>query len=305
MKTTGHDYLGRSTAFGSLLLWLHYMKNMTLIESFPLCSGENISNVIRVGADVQWGEVYNWLAQYNLIAIGGASATVGASGGFLQGGGHGPLTRWKGLAADQVLEFDVIMADGSRQTVNECENGDLFWALRGGGGGTFAVVLSVVLRTYPSPTLIGSIQTMRAPNETRYNDFIHNFVDCYPHSDLGWSGYFYLIGETFAIAFFLPNGDINVANTIISLLISNYSDLQFLTNLVYPFASFNEFYDAVLKSGNPTGSNVLLGSRLIPETVIRNQSGQVAHAFFQAKGGNESFLIGHLVAGDPSEQKTG
>ena len=79
MKTTGHDYLGRSTAFGSLLLWLHYMKNMTLIDNFPLCTGENISNAIRLGAGVQWGEVYNWLAPYNLTAIGGASGTVGAS----------------------------------------------------------------------------------------------------------------------------------------------------------------------------------------------------------------------------------
>ena len=298
MKTTGHDYLGRSTAFGSLLLWLHYMKNMTLIESFPLCSGENISNVIRVGAGVQWGEVYNWLAQYNLIAIGGASATVGASGGFLQGGGHGPLTRWKGLAADQVLEFDVIMADGSRQTVNECENGDLFWALRGGGGGTFAVVLSVVLRTYPSPSIIGSYQSINVTNETRYNDFIHDFVRLLPTlADLGWSGYFYFSSENFVLTFLLPNGDLDEANATMNLLMNNYTDFNFTQPAVYGFPSFYSFFENILASADLSGVNALLGSRLIPETVVRNQPEQVADVFFQTKDGSDSTLMGHLVAG--------
>ncbi|CAF3835225.1 unnamed protein product, partial [Rotaria sp. Silwood1] len=66
-------------------------------------------------------------------AIGGECDTVGVAGGYLQGGGHSPLSRWKGLAADQVLEYDVVTADGQRQTVNVCNNGDLFWALNGGG----------------------------------------------------------------------------------------------------------------------------------------------------------------------------
>lgn len=68
------------------------MKNMSLIETFSLCTGDIILNAIRLDASVQWGEVESWLAPYNLIAIGGASPTVGAVGGYLQGGGHGVLT---------------------------------------------------------------------------------------------------------------------------------------------------------------------------------------------------------------------
>ncbi|CAF1399220.1 unnamed protein product [Rotaria sordida] len=175
IKTTGHDYLGRSAANGSFLLWLHYMKNMTLIDQFTAC-GDTVSNAIRLSAGVQWGEAYAWLNQFNLTAVGGAYATVGAAGGYLQGGGHGPLSRWKGLAADNVLEFDVVTADGRRKTVNACQNPHLFWALRGGGGGTFAVVLNVVLRTFPSPPVIAVILDMIPPNETRYNNFINDFV---------------------------------------------------------------------------------------------------------------------------------
>jgi FAD/FMN-containing dehydrogenase len=297
MKTTGHDYMGRSTAAGSLLLWLHYMKNMTLIGNFSLCTGESISNVIRLGAGVQWGEVYSWLAPYNLTAIGGASGTVGSTGGYLQGGGHGPLTRWKGLAVDQVIEFDVVMADGRRETVNTCENTDLFWALRGGGAGTFAVVLSVVLQTYPTPSLIGSIQYISASNETRYSNFVHNFVQLLPTlADVGWAGYFYLSGTGILIAFFLPNGDINVANATISQLTNNYGDFNMSQQLI-SFASFNDFYATVLKPSNPTGGNVLLGSRLIPENIIRNQSNQVADTFLQINGQEGGIVIGHLVAG--------
>jgi FAD/FMN-containing dehydrogenase len=298
MKTSGHDYLGRSTAFGSLLLWLHHMKNMTLMNNFSLCTGEMVTNAIRLGAGVQWGEVYNWLAPYNLIAIGGASATVGSTGGYLQGGGHGPLTRWKGLAVDQVLEFDVIMANGSHEKVNSCENSDLFWALRGGGAGTFAVVLSVVLRTYPSPSVVFSGLYVSAPNDTRYNSFVHNFVQLLPTlADAGWAGYFYLVDQQFISALLLPNGNVDVANATISQIMNDYRDFNITDSVLIPFPSFNSLFNIILAPNNPTGANVLLGSRLIPEIIDRNQPSQVADAFLQAKGRNLSQLIGHLVAG--------
>ena len=175
IETTGHDFLGRSTAAGSLLLWLHHMKNMTMIDQFTSC-GSSVMNAVRLSAGVQWGEVYEWLDQYNLTAIGGAAATVGTTGGFTQGGGHSPLSRWKGLAADNVLEFDVVIADGRRMTVNSCEEEDLFWALRGGGGGTFGVVLNVVLRTFPSPSIIGASFSFSPSNDTEYETFIRDFV---------------------------------------------------------------------------------------------------------------------------------
>ncbi|CAF4811649.1 unnamed protein product, partial [Rotaria magnacalcarata] len=75
---------------------------MTIINQYSWCGRENISNAARIGAGAQWAEVYSWLAGFNLTAIGGAAASVGAVGGYLQGGGHSPLSRWKGLAADQV-----------------------------------------------------------------------------------------------------------------------------------------------------------------------------------------------------------
>ncbi|CAF1038214.1 unnamed protein product [Rotaria sp. Silwood1] len=300
IKTTGHDYLGRSTAADSLLLWLHYMKNMTLIEQYALCTGETISNAIRLDAGVQWGEVYAWLSTYNLIAIGGAAKTVGAIGGFLQGGGHGPLTRWKGMAADQVLEFDVVTADGQRRTVNACQNKDLFWALRGGGGGSFAVVISAVLRTFPSPSMVSVLYGISAANETHYARFIRDFIRFMPTlADAGYAGYFYMTDTNINIAFFVPNGDFSVTTAIFDQLMKNHTDLQFTMNSTVPVPSFYDYFAQIMATSSSTGGNVLLGSRLIPETIVRNQPDQVAEAFFRARGrsGNQSILIGHLVTG--------
>jgi len=305
IKNTGHDYAGRSTAYGSLLLWLHHMKNKVLMNEFTTCDGETISNAIRLEAGVQWGEVYQWLNDYNLTAIGGASGTVGSVGGFLQGGGHSPLGRWKGLAVDQVLEYDVVLADGRRETVNACRNRDLFWALRGGGGGTFGVVLSAILRTYPSPSIVAAFQMANAPNDTRYISFIRHFTQLLPMlADVGWSGYFYYTANRILSFFFIPNGDINIANSTMNQLFNNFSDLNFSRSPVFPLPSFYALYAKVFEPSNPTGGNVLLGSRLIPEEIIRTQPNAVADAFFQARGDNDSVLIGHLVAGGQVANKT-
>ena len=300
IKSTGHDYLGRSTTAGSLLLWLHSMKNMTLIEDYSSCNLKNVSNAVRLDAGVQWSEVYRWLNEFNLTAIGGASGTVGAAGGYLQGGGHSPLSRWKGMAADQVLEYDVVTADGQRQTVSACQNGDLFWALSGGGGGTYAVVLSVVLKTFPSPSIAAVTFSIVTLTEPRYKRLMNDFIRMLPSlADDDWSGYFTIIDATLSGVFYVPNGNLTSVNETVNQFATNNSDLNFGNSSVFFLPSFYHFAAFVLEPNNPTGFNVLLTSRLIPDATIRNSPEQVANVFFQAKGQSaiRSGLLGHLVAG--------
>ncbi|CAF4966777.1 unnamed protein product [Rotaria sp. Silwood1] len=300
IKSTGHDYLGRSTAAESLLLWLHQMKTMTLIEHYSSCGSENISNAVRIGAGVQWGEVYRWLNEYNLTAIGGASATVGVAGGYLQGGGHSPLSRWKGLAADQVLEYDVVTADGQRQTVNVCNNGDLFWALNGGGGGTYAIVLSVVLKTFPTPSVAVATYEITAPNTDRYRKLVEDCIRFVSTViDAGWSGYFNLVDMKFSGIFHVPNGNLVAVTDALTEFATRNPDLDFGKTSFFSFSSFYDYFMFALEPSNPTGFNVLLSSRLIPETTVRNLPEKVADAFFKARGqsGNGSILLGHIVAG--------
>ena len=66
----------------------------------------------------------------------------------MQGGGHGILSPIHGLAVDNLLEADIVIADGTLLTVNQCWFSDLFWAIRGGGGGTFGIVTRAVYKAH-------------------------------------------------------------------------------------------------------------------------------------------------------------
>ena len=100
-----------------------------------------------LGGD-QWVDVYALMTEVGVVVVGGNAQTVGAAGGYLAGGGHGALTAKHGLAVDNLLEVDIVIADGTLLTVNKCWFPDLFWAVRGGGGGTFGIVTRAVYKAH-------------------------------------------------------------------------------------------------------------------------------------------------------------
>ena len=104
----------------------------------------------RVGPGTTWGDVIEAAAPFGLAPVSGTDATVGVTG-FTFGGGHGFLSRRYGLAADNLLRADVVTADGETLTAREDRRSELFWALRGAGGGQFGVVTSLRFDTVPEP----------------------------------------------------------------------------------------------------------------------------------------------------------
>ena len=88
---------------------------------------------------------------------GGGCVTVGVAG-LIQSGGFGSFSKRYGLAAAGLLEAEVVTADGEVRIANACTNPDLFWALKGGGGGTFGVVTRLTLRTHELPEIFGAVQ---------------------------------------------------------------------------------------------------------------------------------------------------
>ena len=85
---------------------------------------------IKIQAGERMVEIYNFAATDNVTVVGGGEVNVGI-GGWISHGGHGPVSAHYGMGADQVLEMEVVTADGVLRVVNEESEPDLFWALRG------------------------------------------------------------------------------------------------------------------------------------------------------------------------------
>ncbi len=109
-------------------------------------------NTVRVGGGNLWGEVDHATHAFGLAIPAGIISSTGVAGLTL-GGGVGHLSRKYGLTIDNLLEADMVLADGSYVTVNADQHADLFWAIRGGGG-NFGIVTSFKFQAHPQETVI-------------------------------------------------------------------------------------------------------------------------------------------------------
>jgi hypothetical protein len=141
IKSSGHDYLGRSTARNSLLLWTAYFQDIAFTENF-LVDGADQGSAVTVGAGVGLKSLYAASKAQNKMFVGGTAATVSPAGGYIQGAGHSAFSPIYGLAADNVLrtcfrsflhsdktlnkktEFSVVLANGSYVVVNSASSSD-------------------------------------------------------------------------------------------------------------------------------------------------------------------------------------
>ena len=181
VKGTGHSYLGTSNAPDSLLVWTHGMKGITLHDAFvPKGCGVAPQHAVTVEPGVQWIEAYDAVTtKAGRYVQGGGCCTVGV-GGLIQGGGFGSFSKSFGLAAAGLLEAEVVTADGQIRIANACTNPDLFWALKGGGGGTFGVVTRMTLATHELPEFAGGAEgKIHAKSDAAYRRLIAEFLRFY------------------------------------------------------------------------------------------------------------------------------
>jgi FAD/FMN-containing dehydrogenase len=180
VKGGGHSYLGNSNAPDSLLVWTKHMHSIQVHEQFIPAGCETTQAAqpaVTVEAGAIWGQVYNEVTTKNGRYVqGGGCITVGV-GGLIQGGGFGSFSKYYGLAAAALLEAEVVLADGSVQIVNACNHPDLFWALKGGGGGSFGVVTKFVLRTRELPEFFGAtLGRIKANSDDAYKMLIGKII---------------------------------------------------------------------------------------------------------------------------------
>ncbi|KAM4060976.1 FAD binding domain-containing protein [Hirsutella rhossiliensis] len=155
VRGTGHDFIGRSIAPGALSIWTHHMSDITFRPGkFKLAGSSRVlrGNAVTVGAGAQMFDVYKATDKYGQTIVGGAGKSVGITG-YMTGAGHSVLAPRFGLAADNVLEIEVVTPAGKLITANEDRHPDLFWAMRGGGGSTFGVITNITMWTHPSPKI--------------------------------------------------------------------------------------------------------------------------------------------------------
>ncbi|MGA7668831.1 MAG: FAD-binding oxidoreductase [Nitrolancea sp.] len=143
IRSGGHNGPGLSTVDDGLVIDLSPMKGIRV---------DAVNRTARVETGCTLGEVHHATDAFGLGTPSGVVSTTGV-GGITLGGGIGHLTRAYGLSIDNVLEFDVVLADGCYVQANADTNPDLFWALRGGGG-NFGVVTSILFKLHPVDNLI-------------------------------------------------------------------------------------------------------------------------------------------------------
>ena len=138
----------------------------------------------------QWGDVYPQMAARGVLTTGGNCLTVGTTGGYTQGGGHGVMGPLFGMGADNMLSVRVVTPDGAIKTVSRCSDPDLFWALRGGGGGTFGIAISVTRRLYPAPKRLITLSIMWPGVDRLAQEFVETYLKLVPSlAPAGWGGY--------------------------------------------------------------------------------------------------------------------
>lgn len=220
IRNTGHDLLGKSTGAGGLAIWMHYMKDISVVD---YVSSHYSGKAMKMGAGVQTFEASEAAYKAGLVVVGGNCATVGLAGGYSQGGGHGQLVSHVGLAADQVLEWEVVLANGKLVTASPKNHPDLYWALSGGGGGTYGVVVSMTSKAYPElPTASGNLSfSDTGVSRDTFFAAVAMFISILPSiGDTGGATVWWLTNTTLSTTpTTIPGGTATIFNSLFAPLI--------------------------------------------------------------------------------------
>jgi FAD/FMN-containing dehydrogenase len=176
-----HSYLGCSNAPDSLMVWTRPMRQVTVHEGFtPTGVSGPAVPAVSLGAGCIWLDAYKAVTTgAGRYVQGGGCTTVGCAG-LVQGGGFGSHSKAYGTAAASLLEAEVVTADGRVRLVNAAREPDLFWALKGGGGGTYGVITRMTLATHPLPEWFGGLRlSIHAKSDEAYRRLLARFVEFY------------------------------------------------------------------------------------------------------------------------------
>jgi FAD/FMN-containing dehydrogenase len=187
VKGGGHSYQGTSDAPDSLLVWSRHMNKVTLHDAFVAhgCTDVHAPQpAVTVQSGAMWIDAYDAVTTHGGRYVqGGGCTTVGVAG-LIQSGGFGSFSKCFGTAASGLVEAEIVTADGVVRIANACTNPELFWGIKGGGGGSLGVVTRLTLRTHDLPMFFGGMfGEIKASSDDAYRTLIAKAISFY-QSDL-------------------------------------------------------------------------------------------------------------------------
>ncbi|KAL0565540.1 hypothetical protein V5O48_016479, partial [Marasmius crinis-equi] len=273
VKNTGHDYMGRSTGTGAVSVWMHNLQDIEFIPRFesPGYSGP----AFKANSGVLGINLATAASSEGLVVVSGECPTVGLAGGYIQGGGHSLLSSFYGLAADQALEFEVITAQGEFVRASPTEHEDLYWALGGGGGGTYGIVWSVTVKAHQDlPVTTASLNfTSEGISQETYWKAIDAFQASVPTlTDAKiWASAQYTAGFFDLDQIFAVNKTASEVSALLRPLLNTFDRLGInYSTVVNSHEGYLDAYNAFPSLKAMRIANALFGSRLLPSSLWEN-----------------------------------
>ncbi|KAI1135141.1 FAD binding domain-containing protein [Hypoxylon sp. FL0543] len=272
IRNTGHDYLSKSTGAGAIALWTHHIRDISIFDyESPYYRGK----AMKVGAGVMNFEAQEAAHAQGLLVVGGFCPTVGVAGGYTQGGGHGTLASKYGLGADQVLEWEVVTADGLQLTASPAVNADMYWALSGGGGGTYGAVLSMTVKTYPETKVAAaklSFTSQGVSSETFY-DVVQTILLDLPKTNDAGIGSLWILAEGFFMM--QPIMAPDLTSDQLAALLQPSLDALDKSGITYDYAirDFPTYFDAFEGMNPPYNiTQFHISGRFVPRSLISSET---------------------------------
>ncbi|KAH7067445.1 hypothetical protein BKA63DRAFT_424441, partial [Paraphoma chrysanthemicola] len=308
VNNTGHAGAGRYTTAFSIATGS--MKGLEFHESFlpRRCSADRSHMAATLGAGAQDDETFQALAKHNAVTVGGTYSTVGIVG-WATGGGHGWLTSSYGMGADNIFEVEIVTPDGQVLVANECQNTDIFWATRGGGGGTYGVITSITMKAYPMPQTTVWLWNVGGKNDTSSTDwwdFVARFHAKLPAlKEQGFQGFYTIVGPAegplFMGGYFMAYDKSNdtVQHAIQTILgdANNSTILEPILSNVTRYDAWIDAYNDLPKqvaTSSEGGGDTISSTRLLTNEGLTNDVG--------ANGLSSHILAGSFIASsDPAD----
>ncbi|KXX82174.1 6-hydroxy-D-nicotine oxidase [Madurella mycetomatis] len=281
IKTTGHDYTGKSSGHGALSIWMWNLKSSTVIHQYesPSYSGP----AIKLGAGVTGGDGVAAARKAGYRLVTGECPSIAVAGGYTQGGGHSMLNTAYGMAADQVLEWEVVTAAGEHLIATPEQNADLYWALSGGSPGSFGVVLSMTAKIHPDGPVAGGSLSFPNTNPASFWEAVSLWIQ-QAHLLVGQNNtiIYLILNDAFeAMALTLPDQPESAVQSLLSPFLTHLDRLGIPYSLqTTHFETYHDHFHAYFGT-LPENPTTILNNRIIPRSVSEspNATAQLVDAF--------------------------